>query len=281
MPLVTLTEVLREADAGGYAVGAFNCNNMEIVQGIVSAAEAEATPVIIQASQGAIKYAGLDYITALVKVAAARTTVPVVLHLDHGTDFNQILRCLRAGFSSVMIDASKYPLQKNIELTRRVVEIAHAMGASVEGELGRIGGTEDQVSVSAREATMTDPEEARLFAEETGVDALAVAIGTAHGRYQGAPELDFERLEAIARAVPVPLVLHGSSGVPDDHIRRAVKLGVRKINIDTDIRIAFVEAVRHFLQEVPEEIDPRKVLGPAREAITGVIRHKIRVFRGQ
>lgn len=280
MPLVTLAEVLEEADAGGYAVGAFNCNNMEIIQGIIRAAEAEATPVIIQASQGAIKYAGLEYITALVQVAAAQTTVPVALHLDHGTDFKQILRCLRAGFTSVMIDGSQYPLQENIALTRRVAEIAHAMGASVEGELGRIGGTEDQISVSEREATMTDPEEARHFAMETGVDALAVAIGTAHGRYQGTPELDFERLEAIARAVPVPLVLHGSSGVPDGDIRRAVKLGVRKINIDTDIRIAFVAAVRRMLAAAPEEIDPRKVLGPAREAITGVIRHKIQVFRG-
>lgn len=280
MPLVTLAEVLEEADAGGYAVGAFNCNNMEIIQGIIRAAEAEATPVIIQASQGAIKYAGLEYITALVRVAAAQTTVPVALHLDHGTDFKQILRCLRAGFTSVMIDGSQYPLQENIALTRRVAEIAHAMGASVEGELGRIGGTEDQISVSEREATMTDPGEARHFAMETGVDALAVAIGTAHGRYQGTPELDFERLEAIARAVPVPLVLHGSSGVPDGDIRRAVKLGVRKINIDTDIRIAFVAAVRRMLAAAPEEIDPRKVLGPAREAITGVIRHKIQVFRG-
>ncbi|MGI6284234.1 class II fructose-1,6-bisphosphate aldolase [Neomoorella humiferrea] len=278
MPLVTLAEVLQEADAKGYAVGAFNCNNMEIVQAIIGAAEAEGAPVIIQASQGAIKYAGLQYITSLVRTAAAGTRVPVVLHLDHGTDFEQVLRCLRAGFTSVMIDGSKYPLEENIALTRRVVEIAHAMGASVEGELGRIGGTEDHVSVSEREATMTVPEEAARFVAETGVDALAVAIGTAHGRYKGKPQLDFERLAAIDGLINTPIVLHGSSGVPDEDIRRAVELGVRKINIDTDIRIAFVEAMRRALADNPEEIDPRKVLGPARDAATSVIRHKMRVF---
>ncbi|WP_406677275.1 class II fructose-1,6-bisphosphate aldolase [Moorella sp. ACPs] len=278
MPLVTLAEVLKDADAKGYAVGAFNCNNMEIVQAIINAAEAEGAPVIIQASQGAIKYAGLEYITALVRAAAAGTPVPVVLHLDHGTDFNQVLRCLRAGFTSVMIDGSKYPLEENIALTRRVAEIAHAMGASVEGELGRIGGTEDHISVSEREATMTDPEEARRFVAETGVDALAIAIGTAHGRYKGTPKLDFDRLAAIDRLIPTPIVLHGSSGVPDADIRRAVELGVRKINIDTDIRIAFVEAARQALAANPDEIDPRKVLGPAREAAAGIIRHKMQVF---
>jgi len=280
LPLVTLTEVLQEAEKGKYAVGAFNCNNMEIVQAIITAAEEEKSPVIIQASQGAIKYAGLDYITALVRVAAGKASVPVVLHLDHGTDFNQVLLCLRNGFTSVMIDGSKYPLEENIALTRKVVEIAHIMGASVEGELGRIGGTEDQVSVSKREATMTVPEEARRFVEETGVDALAVAIGTAHGRYKGSPKLDFERLEAIDRLISTPIVLHGSSGVPEDDIRRAVSLGVRKINIDTDIRIAFVEAVRKFLADNPEEIDPRRVLDPARKAATNIVRHKIRLFRG-
>lgn len=278
MPLVTLAEVLQAADSGGYAVGAFNCNNMEIVQAIINAARSEGAPVIFQASQGAIKYAGLEYITSLVRTAAAGTDIPVVLHLDHGTDFEQILRCLRAGFTSVMIDGSKFPLEENMALTRRVVAIAHVMGASVEGELGRIGGTEEQISVSAREATMTDPEEARRFAATTGVDALAVAIGTAHGRYKGTPELDFDRLAAIDRLVPTPIVLHGSSGVPDDAIRRAVELGVRKINIDTDIRVAFVEATRQALAANPDEIDPRKVLGPAREAATAVIRHKIQVF---
>ncbi|AKX95263.1 class II fructose-1,6-bisphosphate aldolase [Neomoorella thermoacetica] len=278
MPLVTLAEVLREADTGGYAVGAFNCNNMEIVQAIINAAVTAQAPVIIQASQGAIKYAGLEYITSLVRTAASQAPVPVVLHLDHGTDFEQVLRCLRAGFTSVMIDGSKYPLEENIALTRKVVEIAHAMGASVEGELGRIGGTEEQIKVSEREATMTDPEEAQRFARETGVDALAVAIGTAHGRYHGTPRLDFERLATIDRLVPTPIVLHGSSGVPDDDIRRAVELGVRKINIDTDIRIAFIEATRTALDANPDEIDPRKVLGPARDAASKVISHKMQVF---
>lgn len=280
MSLVTLREVLREADTGGYAVGAFNCNNMEIVQAIIGAAQAEATPVIIQASQGAIKYAGVEYITALVKLAAAKVSIPVVLHLDHGTDFEQVMQCLRAGFTSVMIDGSKYPLEENIALTRRVVEIAHPMGVSVEGELGRIGGTEDHISVAEHEAAMTIPEEARRFAAETGIDALAIAIGTSHGLYKGKPKLDFERLEKIARMVPVPIVLHGSSGVPADDIRRAVKLGVRKINIDTDIRVAFVDTMRRVLAADQDEIDPRKVLGPARETATIVIREKIRLFRG-
>lgn len=277
MPLVTLNEVLKPAVVGGYAVGAFNCNNMEIVQAIINAAKAEKSPVIIQASQGAIKYAGLEYITALVKVAS-NCSIPTVLHLDHGTDFNQVMRCLRAGFTSVMIDGSKYPLEENIELTKRVVEIAHAMGATVEGELGRIGGVEDQVRVSEREVLLTDPEEAVRFVEETGIDALAIAIGTAHGVYRGIPKLDFERLETIAKKVDTPIVLHGSSGIPDDDIRKAVQLGIRKINIDTNIRVAFVEANRKALKDNPEEIDPRKILVHSREAATKVIRHKMQVF---
>ncbi|HBT46917.1 MAG TPA: fructose-1,6-bisphosphate aldolase, class II [Peptococcaceae bacterium] len=278
MPLVTLVEVLKRAEAESFAVGAFNCNNMEIVQAIVEAAEAEASPVVIQASQGALKYAGLEYIVALVRTAASSTRVPVVLHLDHGTDRNQVWQALRAGFTSVMVDGSPLPLEENISLTRQVVEVARAMGVSVEGELGRIGGTEDHVRVAGREATLTDPEEARRFVAETGVDALAVAIGTAHGPYRGVPRLDFERLKTIRELTGIPLVLHGSSGVPDEDIRRAVALGVRKVNIDTDIRTAFVKKMREVLAARPEEIDPRKILGPAREAAREVIRHKIRVF---
>lgn len=276
--LRTTAELLAEAEKGGYAVGAFNCNNMEIVQAIVRAAEAEQAPVIIQASQGAIKYAGLEYVAALGRLAAEGTRLPVALHLDHGTDFAQVMRCIRAGFSSVMIDGSKLPLAENIELTRRVVEVAHAVGVSVEGELGRIGGTEDNVSVTEREAMFTDPEEARQFVEATGVDALAIAIGTAHGRYKGKPQLDFDRLRRVRELVSIPIVLHGSSGVPDEDIRRAVSLGVRKVNIDTNIREAFLGRLRRELAEKPEEIDPRLVLGPAREAMTGVVREKIRVF---
>lgn len=278
MPLVNISRILQSADQGGWAVGAFNCNNMEIVQAIISAAEAENAPVIIQASQGAIKYAGLGFITALVMQAVQGTRIPVALHLDHGTSYDQVVRCIRSGFSSVMIDGSHLSLEDNIALTKRVVETARPVDVSVEAELGRLGGVEDDISVDERDALFTNPEEAYRFVQETEVDALAVAIGTAHGLYKGTPKLDFPRLEKIRALVKVPIVLHGSSGVPADAIREAVRLGVRKVNIDTDIRQAFVNAVRRVLDEKPDEIDPRKVLGPAREAAVEVIRGKIRLF---
>lgn len=278
MPLIPVSELLRLAEAGGYAVGAFNCNNMEIIQAIIEAAEAERAPVIMQASQGAIKYAGIDYIAAMAKLAAGRSFVPVALHLDHGTSFTQVMQCIRAGFSSVMIDGSKLSTGENITLTRKVVEAAHAVGVSVEAELGKIGGTEDDITVSGREALFTDPEEAGLFVRETGVDSLAVAIGTAHGQYRGTPELDFRRLEEIKKEVDIPIVLHGSSGVPDSAIREAIRLGVRKVNIDTNIREAFTMAARKIMEANPAEIDPRRILGPARQAAASVIREKIRVF---
>lgn len=278
MALVSLNEVLKEAERQGYAIGAFNCNNMEIVQSIIAAAEAEHAPVIIQASQGAIRYAGLKYITSLVKSAVEDTFVPVVLHLDHGTSFEQVVQCIRYGFTSVMIDGSKMSLEDNIRLTKKVVELARAVDVSVEAEIGKIAGTEDDISVKEKEAFLTDPEEAKYFVEETGVDALAVAIGTAHGQYKGEPELDFERLEKIKKVVSCPIVLHGSSGVPDESIKKAIDLGVRKVNIDTNIREAFVGGMREFLTANPNAIDPRKVLAPAKEAAIEVIRHKIRVF---
>jgi len=278
MALVPVSELLKQAEAGGYAVGAFNCNNMEIVQAIIAAAEAEKAPVIMQASQGAIKYAGVDYIVAMARLAAEKARVPAALHLDHGTSFEQVVQCIRAGFSSVMIDGSRLPLEENIALTRRVLDVARAVGVSVEAELGKIGGTEDDITVSEREALFTDPVEAGFFVRETGVDALAVAIGTAHGRYRGVPQLDFQRLEKIRTEVKIPIVLHGSSGVPDEAIREAIRLGVRKVNIDTNIREAFTAAVRKVLESNPREIDPRKVLAPAREAAVEVIREKIRVF---
>lgn len=278
MSLTGVVDLLKKAEIGGYAVGAFNCNNMEIVQAIVAAAEAENAPVIMQASQGAIKYAGIDYIVALANLAAERTHVPVALHLDHGTSFEQCMQCIRAGFSSVMIDGSKLPLAENIKLTKRVLDVARAVGVSVEGELGKIGGTEDDITVSERDALFTDPGEAATFVRETGVDSLAIAIGTAHGQYKGIPELDFPRLEKIKSLVNIPIVLHGSSGVPDDAIREAIRLGVRKVNIDTNIREAFTEAARRVLEANPREIDPRKMLGPAREAAIEVIREKIRIF---
>lgn len=278
MPLVTVKELLDKAEKGRYAVGAFNCNNMEIVKAIVKAAEAENAPVIIQASQGAIKYAGLEYIVALVKVAAAGTSVPVALHLDHGTSFEQVIKCIRKGFSSVMIDGSKLPLDENIALTRKVIEIAAAVGVSTEAELGKIGGTEDDITVKDKDAMMTDPQEAKTFVENTGVDALAVAIGTAHGQYKFDPELDFERLAKIRSLVSVPIVLHGSSGVPDKDIEKAISLGVRKVNIDTNIREAFVRGIHGVIKKDPGEIDPRKILGPAMDEMTAIVREKIRLF---
>ncbi len=278
MGLSPMKELLLEAQKGRYAVGAFNCNNMEIVQAIVAAADIEKSPVIIQASQGAIKYAGIDYITGLTKLAAESVKVPVALHLDHGTSFEQCIDCIRSGFSSVMIDGSKHNLEDNIALTLRVIEIARLFGVSVEGELGKIGGTEDDIVVSEREAFFTDPIDAERFCSETGVDALAVAIGTAHGLYKGVPKLDFDRLKEIKKRVSTPLVLHGSSGVPGEAIREAISHGVAKVNIDTNIREAFTEAARKVVIENPKEIDPRKMLGPAREAAIEVIREKIRIF---
>lgn len=278
MALVSMTEMLLKANKEGYAVGAFNANNMEIVQAILQAAEKENAPVIMQASQGAIKYAGLEYITGMVKIAAESTNVPVALHLDHGTDFNEIIRCIRSGFSSIMYDGSKRPLEENIAITKKVLDIARPIRVSVEAELGKIGGTEDNVHVSEREAMMTDPEEARYFVEQTGIEVLAVAIGTAHGQYKGEPKLDLERLKRIKELVKIPIVLHGGSGVPDEAVRQAVELGVCKVNIDTNIRKAFVDKIREELAAKPDEIDPRKILGPAREAGVEIIRERIRVF---
>jgi fructose-bisphosphate aldolase class II len=278
MAFATLREVLADAERGRYAVGAFNTNNMEIVQAIVEAAEEERAPVILQASQGALKYAGIRYITAIVAAAVESSSIPVVLHLDHGTSFEQTMLCLKHGFTSVMFDGSKYSLDENIAATRKVVDVAHAMGFSVEGELGKIGGTEDDISVDERDALFTDPNEAERFVRESGVDALAVAIGTAHGTYKGEPKLDFNRLDTINKIVDIPIVLHGASGVPADSIRRAVELGVRKINIDTELRLAFTRGVQQVVQNKPGEYDPRKIIGPAKEEMKAIIKEKMRLF---
>ena len=278
MDLVTLKDVLEPAEQNGYAVGAFNANNMEIVQAIVEAAFEERSPVILQASPGAIRYAGLDYIAAMVKTAAKGVDVPVVLHIDHGTDFFQVMRCIRAGFSSVMFDGSALTLEENIKITRQVVEIGRAVGVSVEGELGKIGGTEDDVFVSEKEALFTDPLEAQRFVRETGVDALAIAMGTAHGPYKGRPKLDFSRLKQIRELTGASIVMHGASGVHDDDVRQGIALGIRKINIDTDLRQSFVQALKGFIVDNPDNIDPRKVLAPAKEAMKKIVREKMRLF---
>ncbi len=279
MPLVRSTELLQKARREHYALGAFNINNMETLQGIAAAAAANNSPVIIQVSQGAIAYAGIDYLLALVKTASDQHPhLPMVLHLDHGTDFNIINDCLEKGFTSVMFDGSALPLAENIKTTRKVVNLAHQKNASVEAEIGRVGGVEEHINVSHEEAVYTNPEEAASFVEQTNCDSLAVAIGTAHGQYQGEVKLNFSVLAKIQNLVSIPIVLHGSSGVPTNLLQEAIALGVSKINIDTDLRLAFVQTIYQTLQEKPTEIDPRKILGPAREAVQKVVTEKINIF---
>lgn len=304
MSLVTSKEMFRKAYEGNYAVGAFNVNNMEIIQGIVDAAKQENAPLILQVSAGARKYANPIYLRKLVEAAIEDSGIDICLHLDHGEDFEICKQCVDDGFTSVMIDGSKYPFEENIELTKKVVEYAHSKGVVVEAELGKLAGVEDAVKVNAKDATYTDPDQAREFVERTGVDSLAIAIGTSHGAYKfkGDPSLDFERLEAIQNLLPgFPLVLHGSSsvpkefvdlcnkyggkipgaaGVPEDMLRRASKMGVCKINIDTDLRLAMTACIRQILTENPAEFDPRKYLGPGRTAIKDMVAHKMRDVLG-
>ncbi len=301
MIFATLKEALEKARAGKYAIGAFNINDMEIAKAIGGAAKEERSPVILAVSPSAIKYAGIEYIYEIARVTADRSGVPTVLHLDHGTTFDDCVRCIRYGWSSVMYDGSKLPLEENIRQTAEIVKIAHAAGVSVEAELGKLAGVEGHVSVAEKDAIFTNPDEAKLFVERTGVDALAVAIGTSHGAYKfkGEANLDFPRLEKIERLVNIPIVLHGASGVPkdvldkaakygaklpgasgvpDDAIKRAIGLGVAKINIDTDIRLAMTAALRQVLAEHPEEFDPRKIMGPAEDALRAVAKGKMRLF---
>ena len=276
--LVTCKEILDKANKNYYAVGAFNINNMECLQAIINAAEAKEAPVIIQTSEGAIKYAGLDYLSAMVKLAAKNTRVPVALHLDHGTTYETIMKCIASGWTSVMIDASKYDLNTNIELTKEVVKVAHACGVSVEAELGKLSGVEDQISVSEKDAIYTDPREAVTFVESTGIDSLAIAIGTAHGVYKGEPKLDFDRLKEIKSLLKMPIVLHGASGVGEEDLRKAVELGVNKINIDTDIRLAFKAGCQEVFENTPNEFDTRKICGKARIKMQEVVERKMEIF---
>lgn len=300
MPLVTSKEMFQKAYEGGYAVGAFNVNNMEIIQGIVEAAKIEQSPLILQVSAGARKYAKHIYLMKLVEAAVEDSGLPICLHLDHGEDFEICKACIDGGFSSVMIDGSKHSFEENIALTRKVVEYAHAHGVVVEAELGKLAGVEDAIKVDAKDATYTDPDQAVEFVERTGVDSLAIAIGTSHGAYKfkGKPELDFARLEKISQLLPnFPLVLHGAStvlpefvaacnraggkidgaqGVPEEMLLQAGKLGVCKINIDTDLRLAMTASVREHLMNNPGDFDPRQYLKPAREAIQNMVAHKMR-----
>lgn len=303
MPLMGPKEMFAAAYAGRYAVGAFNVNNMEIVQGIMRAASEEKSPVILQVSAGARKYAGQTYIMKLVEAALIEDpTVPVVLHLDHGPSFEMCRDCIDGGFTSVMIDGSHLPYEENIALTRQVVEYAHPRNVWVEAELGKLAGVEEHVS--SAEHVYTDPDEAVDFVRRTQCDSLAVAIGTSHGAYKfkGEARLDFARLEAISAKLPgYPLVLHGASsvpqefvelcnkyggqvggarGVPEDMLRKAAGMGVCKINVDTDIRLALTASIRRYLAEHPEQFDPRSYLAPAREAVKSMVARKIRDVMG-
>lgn len=275
MNLVPMADILNKANEGGYAVGGFNINNMEFLQAIVQAAEETRSPLILQTSEGALKYIGMDYVVGMVQAATKNTTVPVALHLDHGSSFEVIMQCIRNGYSSVMIDGSHYPFEENVRLTRKVVEAAHAVGVSVEAELGRLGGTEDDLSVDEKDASFTDPEEAEEFVKRTGVDALAVSIGTAHGVYKGEPKLDFDRLKEIKERIKIPVVLHGASGIPEADLKKAVSLGVCKVNVNTDFQQAYAAKVREVLANDPEVYDPRKICGPGREAIKAAVIEKI------
>ncbi|MDD3346272.1 class II fructose-1,6-bisphosphate aldolase [Oscillibacter sp.] len=301
MPLVTTTELFKKAYDGGYAIGAFNVNNMEIVQGITEAAKELEAPLILQVSKGARAYANHTYLIKLVEAAVIETGLPICLHLDHGDSFETCKSCIDGGFTSVMIDASSKPFAENVEITKKVVAYAHDRGVVVEAELGTLAGIEDEVKVSAEESSYTHPEEVEEFVTKTGCDSLAIAIGTSHGAFKfkpgTKPQLRFDVLEEVSRRLPgFPIVLHGSSsvpqelvskinkfggnmpgaiGVPEDQLRHAASLSVCKINIDSDLRLAMTATVREYFAEHPADFDPRQYLKPARQAIKELVAHKI------
>ncbi len=301
MPLVTTTEMFKKAYEGGYAIGAFNVNNMEIVQGITEAAAEEKAPIILQVSAGARKYAKHIYLTKLVEAAVADTGLPIALHLDHGADFEICKSCIDGGFTSVMIDGSHHDYEDNVALTRKVVEYAHDKGVVVEAELGQLAGIEDDVNVSEDDAHFTDPAQVEDFVTRTGVDSLAIAIGTSHGAYKfkpgQKPQLRFDILEDVGRRLPgFPIVLHGASsviqedvatvnqfggqmpdavGIPEDMLRKAATMAVCKINIDSDLRLAMTAALRKYMVENPSHFDPRQYLTPARAHIKELVKHKL------
>ncbi|MBP3707655.1 MAG: class II fructose-1,6-bisphosphate aldolase [Clostridia bacterium] len=300
MPLVTTKEMFEKSMKEHFAIGAFNVNNMEIIQGIVDAAAKENSPVILQASAGAIKYARVPYLKAMIEAALEEHDVPIALHLDHGPDFETCKMCIDNGFTSVMIDGSKYDFEENVALTKKVVDYAHAHGVVVEAELGKLAGIEDDVNVAEADAMYTDPDQAKEFVERTGCDSLAIAIGTSHGAYKfkGEAKLRFDILAKVKELIPnTPIVLHGAStvipeyvdmcnsyggnipgakGVPDEMLHEASLSGVSKINVDTDLRLAMTGAIRKVFSEDPSVFDPRKYLTPAREEIEKTVAHKIR-----
>ncbi len=301
MPLVNTKEMFQKAYDGGYAIGAFNVNDMEIVQGIIDACKEHNAPVILQVSASARKYARHDYLVALVKAAEQETGLPIALHLDHGPDFETCKACIDGGFTSVMIDGSSLPYEENVAVTKKVVEYAHARGVTVEGELGQLAGVEDEVNVSAEDASYTDPAQVQDFVTRTGVDSLAIAIGTSHGAYKfkpgQKPQLRFDILEEVSKRLPgFPIVLHGASsvsqehiaivnqyggnmpdaiGIPEQMLREASSLAVCKINIDSDLRLAMTAGIRKHFAEHPDHFDPRQYLGEARDEIRKVVAHKL------
>jgi len=301
MPLASLKEMYRKAVKEYYAIPQFNVNNLEFIQAAIEVADEMKAPIILAASTSAIKYAGLDYLMGMVRAGAGNVSVPIALHLDHGATLDDAKMCIDAGFTSVMIDASKQPLEENIRITKEVVDLAKAKDICVEAELGRLGGIEDEVVVDEKEAFLTDPGEAEQFVKESGCDALAVAVGTSHGAYKfkHTPELAMDRITEIKKITGIALVLHGASGVPQEVLKLAskygaempgamgvpdaayidaVKRGINKINIDTDLRLAFMAHIRQFLTENPSVFDPRKFLKPGKEAVKGQMRQKIELF---
>jgi len=277
MPLVSSTLMLQAARAGGYAVPAFNVHTLEMLQAVVEAASELRSPLIVQSTVGTVKHLGPDYLAAAATVAANRSRVPIALHLDHCTDFELIVQCIRAGYTSVMIDASHSPFEENVRRTAKVVEVARAAGVNVEAELGRVGGVEDDIVVEDRDALLADPDECARFVELTGVPTLAPAIGTAHGIYKGDPNIDFDRIGRIAARVAVPLVLHGGSGIPDDQVRRCIALGMAKMNVATELRIVFTNAIKAVFAADPDENDPRRYMIRAKEALREAAAAKIRL----
>ncbi|MBF0705221.1 MULTISPECIES: class II fructose-1,6-bisphosphate aldolase [Bacillales] len=281
MPLVSMKEMLEKGKAEGYAVGQFNLNNLEFTQAILQAAQEEQSPVILGVSEGAARYmGGFKTIVTIVEALMEeyKVTVPVAIHLDHGSSFEKCMQAINAGFTSVMIDGSHYPLDENIALTTKVVEAAHAVGVSVEAELGRIGGQEDDLIVDDAEAAYAIPEECERLINETGVDCFAPALGSVHGPYKGEPNLGFDRMETISKMTGVPLVLHGGTGIPTADVKKAIKFGHAKINVNTESQLSSAKAVRSVLEEKPDLYDPRKYMGPARDAIKETVIGKMREF---
>ncbi|KMM36629.1 class II fructose-1,6-bisphosphate aldolase [Guptibacillus hwajinpoensis] len=281
MPLVSMKEMLEKGKAEGYAIGQFNLNNLEFTQAILQAAQEEQSPVILGVSEGAARYmGGFKTIVTLVEALMEeyKVTVPVAIHLDHGSSFEKCMQAINAGFTSVMIDGSHFPLDENIALTSKVVEAAHAVGVSVEAELGRIGGQEDDLVVEDADAAYAIPEECERLINETGVDCFAPALGSVHGPYKGEPNLGFDRMETISKMTGVPLVLHGGTGIPTADVKKAIKFGHAKINVNTESQISSARAVRSVLEEKPDLYDPRKYMGPARDAIKETVIGKMREF---